>query len=136
MIVHCITPMLTSHLPWLIQKSFGILEINLRVLLAGDAQINNCRSICNLIFTYTRTLFSQTERCSWHLFSAVVGYRIFSHAQNVTSLSGLRRSSNIAASDVLTVLLLSSLLSMLIILHRLNLQKLFCITLYVLPTQL
>jgi len=134
MILHWITPLLTSHLPWLVQKSFGILEINLRVLLVGDAQIKNFSSICKLIFTYTSTLISQTDRCSWHLFSAVVGYRIFSHAQNVTSLGGLRRSSNIAASDVLTVLLLISLPSMLIILDGLNLQKLFCITLYVLPT--
>jgi hypothetical protein len=109
-----------------------------------DAQINNCSSICKLIFTYTSTLISQTDRCSWHPFSVFVGYRIFSHAQNFTSLSGLHRSSNIAASVVLTVLPLSSLPSVLIILHRLNLHKLFCIILinkmvlnsWVLPTQL
>jgi hypothetical protein len=51
----------------------------------------------------------QPDRCSWRLFSAAVGSsRTFYNAQNATAafLSGLRRSSSIALSLVISVALL------------------------------
>ena len=85
-------------------------------------------SVCEHIFTYMSYLVLQTNRCSWRLFSAVVGSRIFSNAQNVTTLViGLRRSSSIASSHIdlipfSYVLLFAALTA----LHRLNFDELLC----------
>jgi uncharacterized membrane protein len=70
------------------------------------------------------SFLSQTYRCT-RLSSAS---RISSNAQNVTaSLSGLRRSSSIAASVIVFVgLFRRSLFFMLIVLYRLNLKRYFC----------
>jgi len=99
------------------------------------------RAIVTQVFPYTRrilqfaarfslvhALFSQIGHCFCRLFSAAVGSRIGSDAQNLTSSMGsLRRSSSIAASLVsLAVSLRSALFPVWIILHRLNRNKFLC----------
>jgi hypothetical protein len=56
-------------------------------------------------FRLYELILSQIDCCSQLFFSDVVGYRMFSNAQNVT-VCGLRRSSSIAAPLVVLVALL------------------------------
>jgi hypothetical protein len=45
--------------------------------LIRDAQINTCFSIYEPIFAYTSSFLSQTDRCSWRIFSGSNGKLIF-----------------------------------------------------------
>ena len=92
------------------------------------AQINTCFSICKPVFIYT-TSFPWKTNWSWRLFSAVLGFKIFLSAQNVTVFqSFLCRSRSTATSLVIHMALFwSSLFSVLIIRYQLNLTEVLCI---------